>query len=98
MLNKENIEKCWYILGKKGITKQHLKAIEEMSELQQALTKEILYPENKEYEKKVQEETVDVIIMLVQLYLSKNYSEELINELAEVKLDRTIAKIEAGEE
>ena len=98
MLDLENKKLCRYVLYRKGIQKQILKLMEEMAELNQALIKNILYPEENAWEEKVKEETVDVIVTLTQLLMIKGYDKELINELAKGKLQRTIDKIKKGEE
>lgn len=97
-LNRENKKMCRYVLYRKGIQNQILKLMEEMAELNQALIKNILYPEENAYEEKDKEETVDVIVTLTQLLMIKGYDKELINELAKGKLQRTIDKIKKGEE
>lgn len=93
MLNLENKRLCRYVLHKKGIQNQKMKLMEEMAELNQALIKNILYPEEN-----IWEETVDVIVTLTQLLMIKGYDKALINELAKAKLQRTIDKINKGEE
>ena len=98
MLNLENKRLCRYVLHKKGIQNQKMKLMEEMAELNQALIKNILYPEENIWEEKVREETVDVIVTLTQLLMIKGYDKALINELAKAKLQRTIDKINKGEE
>ena len=69
-----------------GFNKQSLMAVEEMSELQKEILKNVNRGENNRDHLK--EELVDVLIMLRQLVLIHDFSNEELNEIAELKTKR----------
>ena len=75
------IIKCW------GEDKQKIKAIEELSELQKELCKNLL---NQIDDKKLEEEISDVQIMLNQLMIMYGISKNDVEYHMNLKIKRTI--------
>lgn len=73
------------IIQNSGRENQKMKAIEELQELIDAITKDDI--EN------IAEEVVDVHIMLSQLSLIYNFSDEYIESLIDYKLNRTLFRM-----
>lgn len=84
-------EKLWLIFHHYGRRKQRLKAIEELAELQRALSRWDLYSKDDNYYN-VLEETADVIVMIRQLYFI--LEKEEIDRIVKEKVDRTLKRIE----
>lgn len=76
-----------------GINNQQRKLNEEVFELQEAITK--LECKNG-YTEDIEEEMVDVIILLKQIFNYYNLSEGTMNLLQENKINRTLERIESG--
>ncbi len=79
------------IINHFGAEKQRLKAIEELTELSEALIKDITKGGYAPY---VLEEMSDVWIMLNQIKLMYGFSDAKIQEVAEQKIERTLEIIE----
>ena len=92
MLNKENKELCWQVLSRYGIENQQRMVIEECAELQKAVCK--LFRDKEKRQGKYQinfiEELVDVIVMCQQMLLAERISEEMLNRMAKIKLERAL--------
>ena len=92
MLNKENKDLCWKVLAKYGVKHQQNMVIEECAELQKAICK--LFRDNGKRQSKHQinyvEELVDVIVMCEQMVLAEQITEDMINRLAKIKLERAL--------
>ena len=84
-------EKLWRIFHHYGRRKQRLKTIEELAELQRALSRWDLYSKDDNYYN-VLEETADVIVMIRQLYFI--LEKEEIDRIVKEKVDRTLKRIE----
>lgn len=89
----EHIENYKTIINNYGESKQKIKAIEEMSELQKELCKDILHKGKKE---NITEEMADVEIMLNQLKIIFD-NEEKVKEIIEEKIKRTKERIKNGQ-
>lgn len=92
MLNKENIDLCWQVLSKYGIENQQRMVIEECAELQKAVCKLFRDKEKKNGKHQINfvEELIDVIVMCEQMILSESISDEMLNIMAKVKLERAL--------
>ena len=87
MLSKENIVKCSMVLGQHNERNQLLKLIEELAELSRA-TADVLR-KNKLTEN-FKEELADVYVMCQQAQMIFGITDGDVNEMAEMKLDRTL--------
>lgn len=87
MLNTNNIVKCSMVLGQHGERNQLLKLIEELAELSRA-TSDVLR-ENKLTDN-FKGELTDVYVMCQQAQMFFGITDEEINKMAEMKLDRTL--------
>lgn len=87
MLSKENIVKCSMVLGQHNERNQLLKLIEELAELSRA-TADVLR-ENKLTEN-FKEELADVYVMCQQAQMFFGITDDEVNKMAEMKLDRTL--------
>lgn len=87
MLNHDNQELCWEVLTKYGIRNQRMMVIEECSELQKAICKEY---RNEKTNDDFLEELVDVIVMCQQMLLADGISMDVVNKLANKKLNRAL--------
>ena len=83
---------------------QTVKTLEELSELQQALSKLLIaknnnqgYAKEVEFRGNVEEEIADVLIMLNQMIHLWDVSESRVVGMINYKLDRQIKRIEKGE-
>ncbi len=92
MLNKENIELCWAVLTKYGIENQQRMVIEECAELQKSVCKLFRDRDRQHgrYQINFVEELVDVIVMCQQMILAESISDEMLNIMAKVKLERAL--------
>lgn len=88
----EHIKDYELIISNYGCYKQTIKAIEEMSELQKELCKDILHKGKKE---NITEEMADVEIMLNQLKIIFD-NEEKVKDIIEEKIKRTKERIKNG--
>ena len=87
MLSKENIVKCSMVLGQHNERNQLLKLIEELAELSRA-TSDVLR-EDKLTEN-FKEELADVYVMCQQAQMFFGITDDEVNKMAEMKLDRTL--------
>lgn len=83
---------------------QTVKTLEELSELQKALSKLLIaknnnqdYAKEVEFRGNVEEEIADVLIMLNQMIYLWDVSESRVVGMINYKLDRQIKRIENGE-
>ena len=92
MLNEENKKLCWQVLSKYGIENQQRMVIEECAELQKAVCKLFRDKDKKQGKYKINflEELVDVIVMCQQMILAENISNEMLNNMAKIKLERAL--------
>ena len=92
MLNKQNIDLCWQVLSKYGIENQQRMVIEECAELQKAVCKLFRDKAKKQGKYKINflEELVDVIVMCQQMILAENISNDMLNNMAKIKLERAL--------
>ena len=81
----------WQIIAHHGYANQKAKAIEEMSELQQALARDL---EGRRDRDNLSEEMADVYIMLGQLELIYNNHDDIVANVR-MKLARTLEQVEA---
>ena len=91
MLNHDNQELCWEVLSKYGIRNQRMMVIEECSELQKTICK--MYRKDfpsVESDDNFLEELVDVIVMCQQMILADGISMDVVNKLANKKLNRAL--------
>ena len=89
-------DKAIKIITHYGFDKQKYIAIEEMSELIQAIIKLDRYKDDKEYFKymdKFREELADVYLMILQLMLSDKELYDIVKRIADIKADRQLEKI-----
>ena len=89
-MNKESIKK---LIRKKGTIHQSLIAIEELSELQKAITKALRVDDGddyvaSDYKSNLHEEIADVLICIEQLKIIYNLSDEDIEAWKQAKEDR----------
>lgn len=93
MLNKENIDLCWKVLSKYGVSNQRDKVIEECAELIDAVCHLRKAENNKIYSMDLLEhfhdEIVDVIVLCQQMVLVERLSNK-IDEMAKLKLERAL--------
>jgi len=92
MLNRENKDLCWQILSKYGIENQQRMVIEECAELQKSICKLFRDKDktNGKYQINYIEEIIDVVVMCEQMLLAENISNELLNKMAKIKLERAL--------
>ena len=92
MLNAENRELCWQVLSRHGIENQQRMVIEECAELQKAICKLFRDKEKRKgaYQINFVEELVDVIVMCEQMVLAEHISNDMLNNMAKVKLIRAL--------
>ncbi len=88
MLNKKNIKE---IIGHFGETMQLQKTVEEFAELSVELIK---HSHGKDRRKQIVEEMADVIIMLEQVVRILNIKDEEIEEVMNMKIQRTLDYID----
>ncbi|MHB9925448.1 hypothetical protein [Clostridium botulinum] len=93
MLNKEQIEQCRRIVKCNGVTLQKFVAIEELAELQQAISKyqreQVIFNIDN-----IAEEMADVYIILEELkYICAIYDDEIKKQI-EYKIKRELKRIE----
>lgn len=84
----------WKIIAHYGYSNQKKKAIEELGELTQALSKDLQYETNRDH---ISEEMADVMIMLNQLMLIYGNRGEIVRHIME-KLERTIDVVDRERE
>ncbi|MBY6800145.1 hypothetical protein FCV24_12830 [Clostridium botulinum] len=94
MLNKDQIEQCRKIVESNGVTLQKFVAIEELAELQQAISKyqreQVIFNIDN-----ITEEMADVYIILEELkYICAIYDDEIKNQIG-FKLERELKRIES---
>lgn len=87
----EDIEIMKSAIRKNGKVMQTVVAIEEMSELQKELTKYIRGNGNRD---NLTEEVADVLIMITQILLMYQISDENITEVINFKLNRLKERLE----
>ena len=92
MLNKENIDLCWQVLSKYGIENQQRMVIEECAELQKSVCKLFRDKAKKQAKYKINfvEELVDTIVMCEQMPLAESISDDMLNTMAKIKLERAL--------
>ena len=90
MLNEENKKLCWQVLSKYGVVNQQRMVIEECAELQKAVCKLFRDKENAKCRMNFVEELVDVIVMCQQMLLTEKVNNELLNIMANIKLERAL--------
>ena len=92
MLNEENKKLCWQVLSTYGVENQQRMVIEECAELQKAVCKLFRDKAKKQGKYKINfiEELVDVIVMCQQMILAENISNEMLNNMAKIKLERAL--------
>lgn len=92
MLNEENKKLCWQVLSRYGVENQQRMVIEECAELQKAVCKLFRDKAKKQGKYKINflEELVDVIVMCQQMILAENISNEMLNNMAKIKLERAL--------
>lgn len=90
-------------IGKYGIEMQNLVAVEELSELQKAITKLIRYPEKStkplEYKglrSNLVEEMADVLIVMDQMKYYYGISDDEINDIIQAKQERMMKNYREG--
>lgn len=90
-------------IGQYGIEMQSLVAVEELSELQKAITKLIRYPERSteplEYKglwSNLVEEMADVLIIMDQMKYYYGVSDEEINDIIQAKQERMMKNYREG--
>lgn len=93
MLNKEQIEQCRRIVKCNGVTLQKFVAIEELAELQQAISKyqreQVIFNIDN-----ITEEIADVYIILEELkHLFPMYEDEIEKQI-DYKIKRELKRIE----
>lgn len=102
IMTKEQIAKCCRIAEHYseiyGEWHQYLKAVEEMSELIQAIMKRVS-GESPDYSCQLVEEYADVLIMMQQIktYMYNNGQLGKVRNQIEYKLNRQLERIENGE-
>lgn len=89
MLNAGNVIKCLRVVEKNGHKNQLLKLIEELSELSRAAS-DVLQDWEYGLTENFVEELADVYVMCQQAQAIFDISDEDINSMAEMKLDRTL--------
>ena len=92
MLNEENKKLCWQVLSRHGVENQQRMVIEECAELQKAVCKLFRDKDKKQGKYKINflEELVDVIVMCQQMILAENISNDMLNNMAKIKLERAL--------
>lgn len=93
ILEKEKVRK---ILDFYGHNLQKIQAVEEMAELSVELIKNA--NRNKSNEEAIKDEIADVSLMLYQLKMIYNITDEEIDEVIDRKIDRQLERIEAPNE
>lgn len=90
-------------IGQYGIEMQSLVAVEELSELQKAITKLIRYPEKStkplEYKglrSNLAEEMADVLIVMDQMKYYYGISDDEINDIIQAKQERMMKNYREG--
>lgn len=90
-------------IGQYGIEMQSLVAVEELSELQKAITKLIRYPEKStkslEYKglrSNLVEEMADVLIVMDQMKYYYGISDDEINDIIQAKQERMMKNYREG--
>lgn len=78
-----------------GFKHQAIKLIEELSELQQGLSKALTEDNIIQALPNIKEEIADVEIMLEQIKFLLNLNQEEIEEIKEFKIDRQLLRIKA---
>ncbi|ACQ54028.1 hypothetical protein FDF29_11860 [Clostridium botulinum] len=96
MLNKEQIEQCRRIVKCNGVTLQKFVAIEELAELQQAISKYQREPTIFGIDN-IEEEIADVHIVLEELKIIFGIDKEEIENRIDYKLDRELKRIKCRE-
>ncbi len=79
-------ETLFQAIQKFGFDKQALVAVEELSELQKEILKSVNRKQNNR--EHLKEELVDVLIMLRQLVLIYDFTDEELNAVANEKVER----------
>lgn len=92
-LEKEKVKK---ILDFYGHNLQKMQAVEEMAELSVELIKNA--NRNKSNEEAIKDEIADVSLMLYQLKMIYNITDEEIEKVIDRKIDRQLERIEAPNE
>ncbi|EDT84635.1 hypothetical protein [Clostridium botulinum] len=96
MLNKEQIKQCKRIVECNDVTLQKFVAIEELAELQQAISK---YQRNPTIFKidNIEEEIADAYVVLEELKIIFGIDKEEIENRIDYKLDRELKRIKCRE-
>ncbi|MGJ8754118.1 hypothetical protein [Clostridium botulinum] len=97
MLNKEQIEQCRKIVKYNGVTLQKFVAIEELAELQQAISKATRKPALISAMDNVEEEIADAYVVLEELKIIFEIDKEEIENRINYKLDRELKRIKCME-
>ena len=92
MLNEENKDLCWKVLSKYGVPHQQHMVVEECSELIKAICKLFRYKDCVRGRHRINflEELVDVIVMCQQMVLTEGLTDEMLNTMARIKLERAL--------
>lgn len=90
-MNEKQKSDADYILNYRGATNQKLKAIEELSELVIALSKNLMRSWDERIKEDVVGEIADVKIMMAQMEII--FGEENVNNIVDEKLQRELGRI-----
>lgn len=101
---KVNRETTIKVLQELGIDRQSLVAVEELAELQKAITKAIRYPEYNTpplryigVRSNLVEEMADVLIIMDTLRYYYGITDEEVQEIIQAKQERTEKQLKEGE-
>ena len=92
MLNKENRERCSKVVRIYPKDHQMLLAMEELAELQHAISKYLRYGDTEP----LLEEYADVLVMMEQVRQMLNIDDDEINKRAGKKLYRALERVAIG--
>lgn len=76
-----------------GFNHQAIKTIEELAELQQALSKTVLEKNKVKILSNLKEEIVDTLLMIEQLKVLLNLKDEELEKLREFKINRQLLRM-----
>ncbi|HDK7179770.1 TPA: hypothetical protein PTV74_002127 [Clostridium botulinum] len=96
MLNKEQIKQCKMIVECNDVTLQKFVAIEELAELQQAISKYQREPTIFKIDN-IEEEIADAYVVLEELKIIFGIDKEEMENRIDYKLDRELKRIKCRE-
>lgn len=95
-MNKKQVKQCQLIADTYGKTNQETQSVSELMELGHVLTRR-MDQRNPDWTEQLLDELADVTIMIKQLQLLYDITDEDLNDRIDYKLNRQIYRIKGGD-